>query len=217
MQNLRKENFVFAIVFIAMLSGSLCIGSVYTYGGSFDLPIPSNPDETKGWMDDAIIIVPDHYVIGDIDVAITITDSNVFDLQLYLQNPAGTRICLNMYDPDIQFFKGRNYTQTIFDDEAALGIEQAEAPFTGRFRPMQPYRLSFFDGQDAFGQWRLQVYDAYYFDRGTLNNFELIVTDIPEPNTFVLLVFGFGFLHLLGRAGYIVFGEMTPCAKVREQ
>jgi subtilisin-like proprotein convertase family protein len=190
MQNRRKENLVFLVFFLVMLLCPLCRGVVYTFGGGFDLPIPNNPDETKGWMDDAIVVVPDHYIVEDIDVAVTITHSNVFDLQLYLQSPAGTKICLNMYNSDRDFFKGQNYTQTIFDDEAAIPIEQADAPFTGRFRPIQPFKLSLFDGEDACGQWKLQVYDAYYSDRGTLNNFEIIVTTTPEPETFLLLLSG---------------------------
>ena len=193
----RKGKFVLKIVFIGLLGASLCAGSVHKYGGNFDLPIPSNPSETKGSMDDAIIVIPNHYVISDIDVAVTITHSNVFDLQLYLQSPWGTKICLNMYDPYKDFFKGENYTQTVFDDEAAVPIKQAEAPFTGQFKPMQP--LNIFNGQDVFGQWRLQVYDAYFADRGTLNNFELIVTNTPELSTFVILFFGSGWIFLRSR------------------
>jgi subtilisin-like proprotein convertase family protein len=193
----RKGNLVFATVFVALQAASLCAGSVHIYGGSFDLPIPSNPSETKGWMNDANVVIPDHYIVGDIDVAITITHTSAFDLQLYLQGPSGTKICLNMYNYDKEFFKGENYTQTIFDDEAAVPIKQADAPFTGRFKPMEP--LDIFDGRDAFGQWRLQVYDAYFADRGALNNFELIVTDTPELSTFVILFFGSGWLCLRSR------------------
>jgi subtilisin-like proprotein convertase family protein len=190
MSGAQTGNFVFAIVFIALQAASLCAGSVRIYDGSSNLPIPNDPTKSKGWMDDAIVIIPDHHIVRDIDVAITITHTCVFDLQLYLQSPSGTKICLNMYDPYKEFFKGENYTQTIFDDEADVAIEQAEAPFTGRFKPMQPYRLDVFDGQDTFGQWRLQVYDAFYYDKGTLNNFELIVTTNPEPSTILLFAGG---------------------------
>lgn len=193
----RKGKFVLEIVLMELLCVSLCAGSVHTYGGSFNLPIPNNPNETKGWMDDAIVVIPDHYIVGDIDVAITITHTSAFDLQLYLQSPSGTKICLNMYNYDKEFFKGENYTQTIFDDEATVPIKEADAPFTGRFKPMEP--LNIFDGQDVFGQWRLQVYDAYFADRGTLNNFELIVTDTPELSTFVILFFGSGWICLRSR------------------
>jgi subtilisin-like proprotein convertase family protein len=184
----RKGKFVLEIVLIGLLCASLCAGSVRIYDGSSNLPIPNDPTKSKGWMDDAIVVIPDHYIVEDIDVAITITHTSAFDLQLYLQGPSGTKICLNMYNYDKEFFKGENYTQTIFDDETAVPIKQAEAPFTGRFKPMEP--LNIFDGQDVFGQWRLQIYDAYPYDKGTLNNFELIVTDTPEPNTILLFAGG---------------------------
>ena len=60
---------VFVILILAELGGHTALaGTVHIYGGDFNLPIPANPDETKGWMDDAIIDVPDHLDIFDIDV-----------------------------------------------------------------------------------------------------------------------------------------------------
>ena len=170
--------------------------SVYTYVGGFNLPIPS-PDEPegeygKGWMDDAIIEVGDYHIIHDIDVGINLTHTNVFDLQISLQSPAGTKLCLNMYNLD-EYFEGANYTNTIFDDEAEVPIEQGEAPFTGRFRPLDPYRLSAFDYENSFGLWRLQIYDAFYADTGTLNSFELTITT-PEPATAIFLILGAGLI-----------------------
>lgn len=168
--------------------------SVHTYGGDFDLPIPANPDDTKGWMDDAIIEVGDYHIIHDIDVGINLTHTNVFDLQIFLQSPAGTQLCLTMYNLD-EYFEGANYTNTIFDDEAEVPIEQGEAPFTGRFRPKAGNLLQVFDGQDSFGLWRLQIYDAFYSDTGTLNSFELTIT-APEPATAILLILGAGLMTL---------------------
>jgi len=146
----------------------------HTYGGDFNLRIPADPDNTKGWMDDAVIEIPDHFPIADLDVCISVTHSKVFDLQLFLQSPTGTRLCLNMYNLN-EYFDGENYTQTIFDDEAELSIEQAQPPFTGRFRPEPGNALSIFDGLDAYGSWRLQIYDAYFADSGTLDRFELMI------------------------------------------
>ncbi len=165
---------------------------VYTYGGDFDLPIPkldsSDPDISKGWMDDAVIEITDHFPVSDLDVRVSITHTNVFDLQIFLQSPAGTRICLNMYTFR-EFFEGANYTQTVFDDEAELSIKQAEPPFTGSFRPVEPYRLSEFDGEDTYGIWRLQIYDAWAWDTGTLDSFELFIIT-PEPATAIFLILG---------------------------
>ncbi len=164
---------------------------IYTYGGGdFNLPIPAIPGDTKGWMDDAIIDVPDHFTIADLDVRISITHTSAFDLQIYLESPAGPKLCLIMYDIT-EFFKGKNYFQTIFDDEAEISIEEGEPPFTGRFRPRSPAQLSVFDGQNTFGSWKLQIYDARFYDTGKLDSFELIIT-IPEPATAILLLLGAG-------------------------
>ena len=188
------------LVVVAGAWGSaICAGSVHIYSGNFNLLIPANPDDTKGWMADAVIEVPHHFIIHDIDVGITLTHTSVFDLQIFLQSPAGTTICLNMYNFD-QFFKGANYTQTIFDDEALLAIEDAQPPFTGRFRPLEPYRLSAFDGEGSFGPWRLRIYDFWPLDIGTLNHFELVIAT-PEPATAVLLALGFGLMTLLNHPG----------------
>lgn len=157
---------------------------VRIYGGDFALPIPASTSSSKGWMNDAIIQIPDHFIVADLDVSIDITHSKVFDLQIFVQSPTGGRLCLNSYNIS-EYFDGENYTQTIFDDEAQSPIEQGGPPFTGRFRPESGGLLSIFDGQDAFGDWRLQVYDWWDADTGMLDNVQLIVT-IPEPNTAIL-------------------------------
>jgi len=193
------------IVAILLITGGACGGtvladSVHVYSADFDLPIPSpdDPDSEfgRGWMADAVIDVPDHFTIDDLDVGITVTHTNVFDLQIFLQNPSGTtRICLNMYDFKNEFSVDPDYTNTIFDDEAELPIEQGHPPFTGEFKPRTPNLLEVFDGQDSFGSWRLRIYDAWYYDTGTLNHFELIITT-PEPTTAILLLLGTGLIAM---------------------
>ncbi|MHC4193270.1 MAG: proprotein convertase P-domain-containing protein [Planctomycetota bacterium] len=168
--------------------------TVYVYGGDFDLPIIDVPGPGS-LVTEAIIDIPDDFIIHDLDVAITITHTNVFDLQLFLQSPAGTRICLNMFDFEDEFGVYPNYTDTIFDDEAQLSIKQADAPFTGPYRPIEPFLLSEFDGEQTPGQWSLQIYDMYDWDTGTLNHFELIIAT-PEPTTVVLLILGTAMLTL---------------------
>jgi subtilisin-like proprotein convertase family protein len=161
----------------------------FTFGGSFNLRIPADPCQSKGSMNDAVVEVPNHLTIYDLDVAVDITHSKDFDLQIFLQSPSGTRICLNAYTGLNDYFNGANYTGTIFDDHAQTPIEDATAPFAGRFKPKAGYFLSAFNGSDAFGQWRLQIDDACYADTGTLNSFQLTIA-IPELSTIVLLVFG---------------------------
>ena len=196
--DIRKQVQRIVTVVIMMAGGTApCFalpGNIYS--GEFNLSIPAENDGSMGWMSEALLEVPEHIIICDIDVGISITHTNVFDLQIFLQSPSGTRICLNMYDPLEGFFEGENYTNTIFDDEAQFSISQAEPPFTGRFRPLDPYALSEFDNEDAFGLWQLQIYDAFYYNSGTLDSVELMITT-PEPATAIFLIFGAGLLKLV--------------------
>ncbi len=182
-----------AILLVAASAAAAFGSSVRIYGGSFNLPIPD-----KDWMADAIINVPDHRIISDLDVEISVAHTNVFDLQIFLKSPSGARICLNMYNAFDNFFKGANYTETIFDDEAPVPIEQAVPPFTGRFKPLADFKLSAFDGEDAYGPWRLQIYDAFYYDTGALNSFEITV-EAPEPKTLFFFTLGAGVIRLRKR------------------
>ena len=163
---------------------------VWFYDGPFDLPIPADPDAGKGWMEDAIIKVPQHLTLEDLDVSVSLTHTNVFDLQLYVESPGGTRVLLNMYDPFTEYFEGKDYQGTTFDDEADTRIEQASAPFAGRFVPRGS--LAAFDGEDAYGSWRLCIYDAYYSDTGHLDTFGLAIS-VPEPATVAFVLLGVGF------------------------
>jgi subtilisin-like proprotein convertase family protein len=179
---------------LTVFSSAAFSDPVYTYGGDFNLPLldPIGPGSA---MTEAVIEVPDHIVISDLDVGISLTHTNVFDLQLFLQGPTGTRICLNMFDFKKEFSVYPNYTNTIFDDEAMLSIKEGVAPFTGRFRPLEPYKLSDFDGEDAYGLWLLQIYDMWPTDTGTFNHLELTIT-APEPATAILLTLGVCLIRL---------------------
>jgi hypothetical protein len=191
------------IVSIFLVWAGFCLPALagltpISYSQDFNLPIPSLDDPEaeygKGWMEDAIIEVPDHFTIYDIDVGISLTHTSAFDLQIFLHNPTDIWICLNMYD-FTEFFRGGNYTETTFDDEADTPIEDANAPFTGRFRPEADYLLESFDGQDAYGLWRLKIYDARYSDTGTFNHLELVF-NAPEPASVLLMAFGAAILTL---------------------
>jgi len=191
-----KKRFIAAIIpILVVCAGPARATYERTYGGLFNLPIIDLPGPGSE-LTEAVIVVPHHFPIHDLDVRINITHTNVFDLQLLLQDPLGSRICLNMYDFKDEFGIYPNYTNTIFDDEALFSIEQAEPPFAGRFRPRQPYELSFFDGRDAYGAWTLQICDMYDLDTGTLDSFELIFTT-PEPTSALILALGAAVLTFL--------------------
>lgn len=191
-----KRIIVFSFIFLC------CKSVVYAaptliYGGDFHLPIL----DRQNWgspLTEALINVPDHLTIYDLDVAINITHTNVFDLLIFIQSPHGTRIPLNYYNLKSGFFKGENYIQTIFDDEAPMSIQHGSAPFTGRFRPKTGASLQVFDGEDAYGLWRLQIFDQWYWDTGSLESVELIFSisetakTVPGPSAVALLTLGVG-------------------------
>jgi len=186
------------LTIVAGASSLVSAAPVYIYAGDFNLPILDKPGPGS-WMTEALIEVPDHFTIYDLDVGINLTHTNVFDLQIFVKSPLGTRLCLNKYDFKKEFFKGQNYVNTIFDDEAEISIEKGKAPFTGRFKPRalnHRNKLAVFDGQDTYGTWRLQIYDMFDWDTGTLNSFELRIT-VPEPTTAILLALGAGLITLL--------------------
>jgi len=160
-----------------------------SYEGPFALLIPADPDDSKGWMNDAVLVVPGHFTIEDVDVSLTIAHTNVFDLQLSVESPCGTVVLLNMYDPFVGYFEGADYSGTTFDDEAQVPIQEAAPPFPGHFRPLTPNALSAFDGEDAFGSWKLRVYDSFYGDTGRLEWFGLTIT-VPEPAAVSVLLLG---------------------------
>jgi hypothetical protein len=192
-----KRQWIVAILGLTVgISLTASAGQVYIYGGDFNLRIPADPDNTRGWMDDAVIEIPDHFPIADLDVSISLRHTDVLDLQIFLQNPAGTRrICLSKYDSYDPNLTGEDYWLTIFDDEAEISIDDARPPFTGRFRPEPGNALSIFDGLDTYGSWRLQINDMYYADSGVLDSFELMI-EIPEPTTAILLTLGAALMTL---------------------
>ena len=198
-----KRIIAFSFIFLGC-STVVVAGPTVIYSRDFHLPILDRQDWGSP-LAEAIIKIPDHLTIYDLDVGINVTHTNVFDLQIFIQSPVGTRLCLNVYDPKNEFFNGEDYIQTIFDDEAEIPIEQGTAPFTGRFRPKAGGLLQVFDGEDAYGLWRLQLYDLRYWDTGSLENVELIIgmsepaIPISEPATLTLLAIGTGLTILFRR------------------
>ncbi len=192
----RCSKWFFLSALIITVAYSLpCQGSqAVVISRDFDLPIPSpdDPDSEfgKGRMEDANINVTEHISIEDLDVAISLKHDSFYDLQIVLQSPVGTTITLNpsfndafmIRGPDDRYQPVGGSNRFLFDDEAAIGIENATPPLSQAFRPAADFKLSAFDGQDAFGQWRLQINDLWAKDTGRLERVELII-NAPEPTS----------------------------------
>jgi len=207
METPSRSQWIVAILFLMVgFSFAAFAEPVHTYGGGFGLPIPAPADPQsqygRGSMEDAVIEVPDHIIIADIDVRISFTHASLFDLDIVLRSPAGTNVTLSLAGNSAFIVRGADGRHTavggsgdwFFDDEAEVSIGQAKAPFFGSFRPASS--LSAFDNEDAFGSWHLQVYDQWQAHTGRLDSVELTVT-VPEPATAVLLALGTGLMILL--------------------
>jgi subtilisin-like proprotein convertase family protein len=135
---------------------------------STDTPL-AIPDNVPAGVT-STIAVADTSTVQDVNVTVNITHSYDHDLTLSLTTPANTSITLAA----ARGGSANNFTNTVFDDEAANPISAGAAPFTGSFRPEQP--LSAADGPSGAGNWRFKAVDGAPQDTGTINSWTLKLT-----------------------------------------
>ncbi len=127
----------------------------------------------------------------DLNALVDITHGWDADLVLSLSHGGVTVLLSNRQGGS----GGANYTATLFDDQAAVGIDEgyAYAPYTGSFRPEEA--LAAFIGLDVFGAWTLTVVDSEAGDAGSIDGWG-IQAEVPEPASLAL--FGVAALGLGG-------------------
>jgi subtilisin-like proprotein convertase family protein len=131
------------------------------------------------------IEVLEDFVIGDVNVRLSITHSHTSYLDAYLTGPDGQRIELfTAVGAHDDHFDG-----TIFDDQSQTPITKARPPFQGSFIPEAALKkqpsLSSFNGKSVKGVWQLVVRGSRSERWGMLHSWELIVTpvdDMMDPN-----------------------------------
>jgi len=121
------------------------------------------------------IEVSEDYLIGDLNVRISITHSNTSFLDAYLTGPDGQRIELFTEVGG----SGDNFEETLLDDQSRSPIAKVRPPFKGTFRPealdkRQP-SLSAFNGKNVNGVWQLVVRGTRSERFGMLHGWSLIV------------------------------------------
>jgi len=109
-------------------------------------------------------------IVGDLNVRLNISHTYVSDLVIVVQAPWGSQYTLF----NRRGGSGDHLVNTLFDDQAAAGIAQGVAPFTGSFRPEGP--LSGVNGRNAKGTWTLFVSDRQTRDSGKLLDWTLEFT-----------------------------------------
>jgi len=115
----------------------------------------------------SIITIADNDTVLGIKVELNITHTYDGDLDITLISPLGTRVLL-VAD---RGGSAENFTNTLFDDEAATPIADGTAPFTGSFQPEEP--LAGATGISGLGDWTLEVVDDAGSDTGTLDSWTL--------------------------------------------
>ena len=129
---------------------------------------------TGGVTYTSIINNQDDLPLDDINVTINIDHTWDSDLTISLQSPSGTTVVLS----DSNGGSANNYTDTVFDDDAATSITSGSAPFTGTYQPEGS--LADFNGESTLGDWTLIVFDGAGGDGGTINLFQLELCAVGE-------------------------------------
>lgn len=152
-------------VFPAVDEGTGC--TTYT---SADTPknIPDSPGQVT-----STINVPD-VRIADVDVSINLVHTFMQDLDVNLVTPAGND---NGLFTDIGGTPLRMNVR--LDDEAALPITAYSILNGMASTPERDYRLSWFDGERAQGNWTLVVRDDTAGDSGVLNQWSIRICQPP--------------------------------------
>lgn len=141
------------------ISNSACA----TLSNNTQYPIGPNANT----ITQSVISNPQSFILSDVNVKVNLTHSYVADIDMKLIAPDGTEVILAQ---DLGS-SGDNYTNTVFDDAAAVSITTGTAPFTGTYRPQQP--LSVLNGKQALGNWTLHITDDANTDGGNLLNWSV--------------------------------------------
>ena len=173
---------------------NLCRADTLVTGSKFAQRIPAQGDGHAA-MDPVNLFVSQHVTICDIDVYLDITHTEVSDLRIELETPWGETVMLKDVWPLLWKNRRSNIYDTIFDDDALDFLKRGKPPYGGRFRPAEGYCLSDLNGKDAYGPWTLRIYDVYLADFGTLDQWELYISHVPEPVSLIYLLAGVGYCY----------------------
>ena len=115
------------------------------------------------------IVVSQNLRINDLNVSLNISHTYDRDLTVTLTSPTGQVITL----VNRRGGAGDNFSNTVFDDQAATAIALGGAPFSGSYRPETA--LNVVNGTSAQGTWTLTVRDQALLDVGALNAWSLVI------------------------------------------
>lgn len=143
---------------------SLILTNTFTAGVDIDPILAGNPGYSDRYAD---FKVPDiGGPIVDMDVLVYAEHSDDEVLNLELTNIANNKSVDLTTGNALQGASGKNFFNTLFDDEATQQVIGGTGPYTGAIRPYES--LTKFDGLTADGDWKLKV-DNTKLSSGQLN------------------------------------------------
>ncbi len=121
------------------------------------------------------VAIEDNVLIGDLNVQLSVTHTNVGDLDAFLTGPDGQRVELFTEIGG----SGNHFEETIFDDESDNPITKARPPYEGVFQTEEKTRnqpgLDQFKGTSARGIWQLVVRGTRSERFGMLHRWALLI------------------------------------------
>jgi len=163
---------------------TLTIGEANITADRTGAPLPIPDGDTGGILSTVTVNAPGW--VHDLNLNLNLTHPWIHDLILELISPEGTRVRLVTQAGGVRY----DYVNTTFDDAAAVGIGQGldalppggwddyPGPRNTSYQPAEP--LSRFNGEPATGTWTLKVVDAEKKKSGTLGNWALRFTLVPD-------------------------------------
>lgn len=147
--------------------------SIFRFKNSSDVSIGSQNPNT---VESSLSVSDIDSNIKSVRVKLNIDHSYTADLSISLISPDNQRLSLVTNTGG----SGDNFRETVFDDSASSNISDGRAPFTGTFKPNES--LSLFEGQQANGQWTLEIRDQAFQDGGSLLDWELTIETAAPDN-----------------------------------
>lgn len=129
----------------------------------------------------SLIQVSEDFPIADVNVRVSILHSGPAQLAAFLVSPSGRRV--ELFTGVGKKWKGSNFDNTLFDDDAKTSITARMPPFRGSLKPEgadsdDKLGLSSYHGERSKGEWRLFI-QADRSDRaGLLDSWSLVL--VPQ-------------------------------------
>jgi len=141
---------------------------------SFNTTAVTIPTTASGTPYESQINYAQNSTINNVKVYVDITHTNISDLEIKLISPQGTEVILNQSGTC-----NGNYQniQVVYDDNSENFLDCKPTPPAIR-DDMKPFEtMSVFNGENAQGNWTLQVYDPVAGNGGSLNMWALEVCE----------------------------------------